>query len=299
MQTLPEIVQNDAAENVLPGISGKEVVWFFALFLATLFTTLLTGALQEGGDPFHSPGDYLMGIPFSFTLMSILLVHEMGHYLTSKRYGIKTSLPYFIPGLPFPLGIGTFGAFIKVRGPILWKGALMDIGAAGPIAGFVLAVIAVVIGIDRGAIVPDHEMRGTLQLGEPLIFSWLATLLGKGAREGYHLAIGPIGFAGWIGLFVTSLNLLPIGQLDGGHIVYALLGRKHRRVSIGMVILLIVMGVTGWGGWLIWAGIAMFFGIRHPPAIDEDMRLDARHRWIGWVSIILFVLTFTPTPFKI
>ncbi len=269
------------------------------LFLLTVFTTLLAGTYQEGGDPLRRPSDLARGIPFSFTLMSILFVHEMGHYITSKRYGVKTTLPYFIPGPWAPLGIGTFGAFIKMQSPILRKKALLDIGAAGPIAGFIVSIIAVAIGIYSSRLVPMGEREALLHLGDPLMFTFLGHFLGKTPPPGYDIALNSVGFAGWIGLFVTSLNLLPIGQLDGGHIAYALLGKKHRYLSIGMVLVLIFLGAIGWSGWFVWAILTSFLGLHHPPILDEEVPLGFRHRVIGWASIALFIVTFMPTPFKV
>ncbi len=269
------------------------------LFILTIFTTLLAGSYQEGGEPFRRPADLVKGIPFSFTLMSILFVHEMGHYVTSKYYGVKTTLPYFIPGPWAPFGIGTFGAFIRMRSPILRKNALLDIGAAGPIAGFVVSIFAVGIGLYSSKIVEIQEGNALLRLGDPLMFTFLAHFLGKVPPAGYDVALSSVAFAGWFGLFVTSMNLLPIGQLDGGHIAYALLGRKQRFLSIGMVAILIILGVIGWPGWYIWAILISFLGLQHPPTIDEDVPLDLKHQLIGWGSIVLFIVTFMPVPFKV
>ena len=269
------------------------------LFFLTLLTTVLAGTYQEGGDPWRHPSDLARGIPFSFTLMSILFIHEMGHYLTSKHYGVRTTPPYFIPGPWFPFGIGTFGAFIRMQSPILKKNALLDIGAAGPLAGFVVSIFAVGIGLHSSKIIQVEEGTALLRLGDPLMFSFLAGLLGKVPPPGYDVALNSVAFAGWIGLFVTSLNLLPIGQLDGGHIAYALLGRKQRFLSIGMVFFLIVLGTIGWTGWYIWAILTALLGIRHPPIIDEEARLDLKHQVVGWASIFLFVVTFMPVPFKV
>lgn len=283
--------------------AGEEEKTRFALpailFLITVFTTLLAGSYQEGGEPFRRPADLVKGIPFSFTLMSILFVHEMGHYVTSKYYGVKTTLPYFIPGPWAPFGIGTFGAFIRMRSPILRKNALLDIGAAGPIAGFVVSIFAVGVGLYSSRIVEIQEGNALLRLGDPLMFTFLAHFLGKVPPAGYDVALSSVAFAGWFGLFVTSMNLLPIGQLDGGHIAYALLGRKQRFLSIGMVATLIILGVIGWPGWYIWAILISFLGLQHPPTIDEDVPLDLKHQLIGWGSIALFIVTFMPVPFKV
>jgi membrane-associated protease RseP (regulator of RpoE activity) len=270
----------------------------FVLFFLTCITTLMAGSYQEGGNPIQNPADLVWGIPFAFTLMLILFVHEMGHYLTSKKYGVETSLPYFIPGPWFPYGIGTFGAFIRMRSPIMKKQALLDIGAAGPFAGFVIAIIAVGIGVSSSEIIPV-EAAGSLQLSYPLMFSWIVALMGKVPADGFILDFTSVAFAGWIGLFVTSLNLLPIGQLDGGHIAYALLGKKQRFLSIGMIVFLFILGTQGWKGWYLWAVMATFLGIYHPPTLDEDVPLDLKHRLFGLASLLLFIVTFMPVPIRV
>lgn len=281
--------------------TGGKAAWLpVALFLLTGLTTLLAGAYQEGRDPFQRPADLIYGLPFSFTLMSILLCHEMGHYVASKRYGVQTTLPYFIPGPWPPFGlIGTFGAFIRIKSPILVKNALIDIGAAGPIAGFVVAVIAVGVGLQTSEIVPIKPGAFGLQLGDSLAFSLIARLLGKVPPEGYDIVLNPVAFAGWIGFFVTALNLLPIGQLDGGHVAYAMFGRRHRQISVAMVVALFVLGMVGWSGWYVWGALTAVLGIHHPPLVDEDIPFDRKHLLVGWGSVLLFVLTFTPVPFKV
>jgi len=271
----------------------------FLLFFLTCLTTLLTGSYQEGGDPFSNPSDLLLGVPFSLTLMLILFVHEMGHYITSKGYGVKTSLPYFIPGPWFPYGIGTFGAFIQIRSPILQKRALLDIGAAGPFSGFIVAIAAIIVGIPSSNIVPIDKGIALIRLGDPLIFSWIVSLVGMVPPEGFDLSLNAVAYAGWIGLFVTSLNLLPIGQLDGGHIAYALLGKKQKILSWCMVLVLVILGRYGWSGWYIWAVMTVLLGVRHPSTLDEDIPLDWKHRLRGIASMALFIVTFIPVPLQV
>lgn len=269
-----------------------------ALFVATLGTTLLAGALMDGANPFVRPSELARGIPFSLTLMAILLTHEMGHYITSRHYGVKASLPYFIPAPPILFMIGTFGAFINMRSPILRRGPLLEIGAMGPIAGFVVAVVAVVAGLLQSTIQPADSLQG-MKLGSPLLLEGLGALLVDTPAEGYDLVLHPVAFAGWIGLFVTALNLLPIGQLDGGHITYALFGRRHRTISIAAVLGLAILGVVSWPGWLVWGILGAVLGLRHPPVIDQDLPLTRRQRAIAWASVAIFVLTFTPVPFAV
>lgn len=269
-----------------------------ALFIATLGTTLLAGALMDGANPFVRPAELARGIPFSLTLMAILLTHEMGHYITSRHYGVKASLPYFIPAPPILFMIGTFGAFINMRSPIVRRGPLLEIGAMGPIAGFVVAVVAVVAGLLQSSVQPADSLDG-MKLGSPLLLEGLGALLVDTPGEGYDLVLHPVAFAGWIGLFVTALNLLPIGQLDGGHITYALFGRRHKAISIAAVLGLAVLGVVGWPGWLVWGILGAALGLRHPPVIDQDLPLTRRQRAIAWTSVAIFVVTFTPVPFSV
>jgi membrane-associated protease RseP (regulator of RpoE activity) len=160
-----------------------------------------------------------------------------------------------------------------------------------------MSVLAVVIGLQSSRIVEMEAGRSLFRLGDPLIFTAIASVLGKIPPTGFDIALNSVAFAGWIGFFVTSLNLLPIGQLDGGHIAYALLGQKQRYVSIAMVLVLIVLGTTGWTGWLVWAILTAALGVRHPPTMDEAAPLDFKHKLVGWASLVLFIITFMPTPF--
>lgn len=265
------------------------------LFVATILTTLLAGALMRGANPLQDPGSLALGIPFSFTLMAILLTHEMGHYLTARWYGVPASLPYFIPAPPIPFIIGTFGAFIRMESSVMTRKATLEIGAAGPLAGFVVAVIAVAVGLQLSEIVPVINAQG-VRLGSPLVFIWISDYL-MVVPEGHDVLLHPVAFAGWIGLFVTALNLIPIGQLDGGHVVFALFGRHHRRISIAMVVVLAAIGLTSWPGWLFWAFLTAMMGVGHPPMAGPQTRLERRQHIIGWASLALFILTFTPNPF--
>lgn len=289
--SMTEVAPFEVSDGVL---APKRFPWVnLLLFLATIFTTLLAGTLQQGVNIFQNPSGLVRGIPFSFTLLAILLTHEMGHYLTSRYHGVGATLPYFIPA---PSIIGTFGAFIRMTSPILNKRALLDIGASGPIAGFVVAIVAVAVGLHYSAVVETQTLEG-MKLGTPLIFSFISELMIGSIPEGSDVLLHPIAFAGWIGMFVTALNLIPIGQLDGGHVVYAVLGQRHRIVSLVMIPILVLLGVYGWPGWLLWAFLPLIFGINHPPVVDSDSPLDPTRQIIGWVSLLIFILTFTPTPF--
>jgi membrane-associated protease RseP (regulator of RpoE activity) len=265
------------------------------LFIATFITTLLAGALLNGVIPWEQPEKIYLGLPFSLTLLLILLTHELSHYFMSRRHNVSATLPYFIPA---PSIIGTFGAVIKMKPPIPDRRSLIDIGASGPIAGFIVAVIAAVIGLSLSEAKPTGELQGGLAFGTSILFDFLSKLILNVDPEKYDILLHPIAFAGWIGLLVTSLNLLPIGQLDGGHITYALLGEKHEWISKGMIPVLIILGLLFWLGWIVWAIIMIFLGYRHPPVMYPWIQLDRKRRIVGWIALAIFILTFTPTPVK-
>lgn len=264
------------------------------LFFLTLLTTTLAGALQEGVNPLKNPEMIYKGIPFSFSLMGILLAHELGHYLMARRYGLNVTLPYFIPAPSF---IGTFGAFIHMRSPVRDRRMLLDVGAAGPLIGLAVAIPFLILGLKLSEVKIVQDQMGT-GLGSSLILSFLTWLIIGALPEGYDVIIHPVGFAGWIGLLVTSLNLLPIGQLDGGHVAYALWGEKQNRMSKYVFLGLLVLGFLGWPGWLFWAILLFIMGFRHPPLIEWWVPLDPRRRFIGRITIAIFFLTFIPVPFK-
>ncbi len=267
------------------------------LFILTFLSMLVAGALfQKGVDIFHEPGRIVEGLPFALTLMGILLSHELSHYFTSRRHHTKATLPYFIPA---PSVIGTFGAFIKMKSPIITRKALIDIGASGPIAGFVLSVIAAVAGLHYSSVVPVSETAGGLRLGDSILFSLLTRVVIGTPPDAYDILLHPVAFAGWIGLFVTSLNLIPIGQLDGGHIAYAFLRERHRVLSIALVVILLILGLFFWEIWAVWGALMVVLGLRHPPVIYWEVPLDRKRRFIGAVTLVIFVITFMPSPFTI
>lgn len=204
------------------------------LFIMTIFTTLFAGALQQGINLFKEPMRLWEGYPFSISIMTILLGHEMGHYFASKAHRTKATLPYFIPA---PSIIGTFGAFIKMKSPILTRKALIDIGATGPIVGFILSLIACIIGLKMSKIIPLTYGEDVFMLGDSILFSLLVKFTLGNIPAGQDVLLHSVAFAGWIGLFVTSMNLLPVGQLDGGHIAYALFGKWHFYISRTMLFL--------------------------------------------------------------
>jgi membrane-associated protease RseP (regulator of RpoE activity) len=267
------------------------------LLCATIVTTTIAGAFWAGVDLTAHPLQIYRGFLFSLPLLVILGVHEMGHYLTSRRWGVRATLPYFIPA---PSLIGTFGAFIKMKSPMPNKRALVEIGAAGPIAGFVVAVIVSMIGIKMSTAVPASEVKAGLSLGEPLIFSIICRVTLGQLPSGYQVILHPIASAGWLGFFVTALNLLPIGQLDGGHISYALFERKHMLIGRLTLLVLLALGIVSrWLGWFVFAVfVRLLLGMKHPPPVDPYVPLDERGRKIGWFALLLFILSFTPLPFK-
>jgi membrane-associated protease RseP (regulator of RpoE activity) len=269
------------------------------LLLATVVTTVIAGALQQGVNPLETPELLYKGIPFSFTLLLILGTHEMGHYLVSRRHHLDVTLPYFIPAPPIPFIIGTFGAFIRIRSPIRDKRALLDVGCSGPLIGVLVTIPVILLGLKLSTVTVMGGSGETLTLGEPLLFkllSWLA--LGPMTPE-QNVILHPVAFAGWIGLLVTALNLLPVGQLDGGHVAYALFPEYHRYISLGVIGLLVVCGVVFWHGWLLWAVLLVFLGWRHPPPYQFWVPLDRRRRVLGIITIVVFGLTFSPAPFVI
>lgn len=266
------------------------------LFLLTFLSTLAVGALNLGVDIIKDPVEIYKGLPFSATLLFILLAHEFSHYIASKKNGVQATLPYFIPA---PTLFGTLGAFIKMKSPINTRNALMDIGASGPIAGFIVAVIATIIGLSFSKILPVNKVEGMITLGDSLLFKGLTRLIVGSVTDGYDVILHPVAFAGWIGLFVTALNLIPIGQLDGGHIVYALIGEHHSKLSKALIGVMIGLGLLLWEGWLVWAVLLIILGSKHPPIIYSEVPLDQKRKRIGWFAVFIFILTFIPVPITI
>ena len=271
-----------------------------ALFLVTLVTTSMAGAFQQGANPFSDPKTIFLGLPFSATLMSILLFHEMGHYVLARVHGIHATLPYFIPAPPFVVLVGTFGAFIRMKSSPANRRALFDVGAAGPWAGVVLAIPAAILGLSLSEVRPLNPFdEGGIILGDSFLFSALTRLvLGVSANE-VSIVLHPIALAGWFGLFVTFLNLLPVGQLDGGHVTYSLFGYWHRWISRGSLIAILLLGFHGWVGWFLWVVLLSMLGVDHPPTLDLSSSLDPRRKLYGWCTIALFILTFMPVPISL
>jgi membrane-associated protease RseP (regulator of RpoE activity) len=258
-----------------------------ALFVLTVASTFLVGL-----------GDGIAGaFWYSGGIMTILLAHEMGHYLMARKYGIPATLPFFIP-MPFS-PFGTMGAVIKMSGTIPDRRALMDVGAAGPLAGMVFIVPSIVVGLMKSKIVPlagiaDHS----LSLGDSLLFTLLARISVGPVPEGHDILLHPLAFAGWVGLLVTALNLLPIGQLDGGHISYSLFRGKSKVVSRIFYWILIGVCLFLYAGWALLVVILTVIR-RHPPTWDDSLPLGRRRIVTGWMALAVFLLAFTPVPFGI
>ncbi len=285
----------------LPPIPRRELLRSLFLFLLTAVSSFLTGGLQAQQD---ATGDLVIGIhvlaglKLAGALLAILLSHEMGHYVACRYYRVDASLPYFIP---FPLGLaGTLGAFIRIRAPIPQRRALFDIGIAGPLAGFVVCLPVLVLGALEGVWAPlVNGGEGPGYLGEPLLFNWVVALLRGPTPEGMTLSIGPLGMAAWFGLFVTALNMMPVGQLDGGHVTYALWPRWALAISrAGIVVCLALLYLRP--SWLLWAVLLLLLGRRpHPPTLYDREPVGRGRLLLGLFGFAVFAVCFTPSPFMV
>jgi Zn-dependent protease len=286
--------------------------WLYGLFLLlTLFSTMVVGARMDFYFQRHQPvfslnddslslfplswivshpANLLLGLPFSLTLMFILFAHEMGHYLYARHYRVYVTPPFFVP---FPSLIGTLGAFIRIKSPIPSRAALFDIGIAGPIAGFIPACIAVVAGLLLSHPIA-HSSASELQLGFPLAFYLVANLLHMGVPLS-GLSLHPIAAAAWVGLFATALNLLPGGQLDGGHIIFSITPRMHRWISLLTVFALVPLGKYMWTGWFLWA-VLLAVTARHP-RVPRYPEVTGGRRALAACAALMLILSFTPAPF--
>jgi membrane-associated protease RseP (regulator of RpoE activity) len=293
----------------LPEFRTRERYWLHSLLFAlTLLTTTVVGAAMQSDFNHNIPFDVerafdlyswiwrhplslLHGLPFSLTLMTILLAHEFGHYLAAMYHRVDASLPYFLPS-PF---LGTFGAFIKVRSPIYSKRVLFDIGVSGPIAGFVFVLPALAIGLAFSKVIPGIVHQGSLQFGVPGLERLLELLIFPGAASA-DIYLHPVARAAWVGMFTTALNLLPIGQLDGGHILYSFFPQRHRLVSRLVALALLPLGCL-WLGWLLW-GLGMLWLGRHHPMIFDNTDLGAGRRQLALAALIVFILCFMVIPLR-
>ena len=270
-----------------------------ALFLLTAASVFFVGGLRAVEVPGRGALfaiDPSAGARLAIGLLVILVAHEMGHYVTARLYGVDVTLPFF---LPFPVPgmslVGTLGAFIRIRSPIPHRRALFDIGVAGPLAGFLVCLPVLWLGIREATVQPLAQDAEGLFLGEPLIFRWLTHLIHGPVPADHTLLMGPLGLAAWFGLLVTALNLMPIGQLDGGHVTYALLrDRAHgiSRIASWICVALVYFGPS----WILWAILMRVLGRRHPPTLDDHAPVGRARVVVGVLSLVVFVLCFVPDP---
>ncbi len=321
----PDGVEVTLARRIRP--RSRERWWLHLLLLAlTLLTATIAGAVLVDGDPLRmrdanfagtaipvptrlTPLTVAPGLWFSVPLLLILGAHELGHYAMARRHGMDVSPPYFVPAPWMVSVIGTFGAFIRLRSPLLNRTVLLDVGAAGPIVSFLLSIPAVALGLawSRTVADPPAWAQGVriglavddqlLLMGEPAIFTLLRALSPVG--DAALVALHPLAFAGWLGFFFTALNLFPVSQLDGGHVVFALSRRWHQLVGVLTVALLLALSWL-WVGWMVWAVLVMVIGrgrLAHPPVFDAEFRLSPMRRAVAWACIAIFFLTLAPMPF--
>ncbi len=299
----PPVFEDLTGQLVRP----RERYWLhILLFLLTLLSTTIVGAamqldfdrnvafdiehsLDMYGWAWQRPALLLQGLPFSLTLLAILMAHELGHYLTALYYGLDASPPYFMPS---PI-LGTFGAFIRVRSQIYSKLVLFDIGVSGPVAGFVVLLPALAIGLAYSKVIPGIAHQGPVQFGVPLLQWLLERAIFPGTHSG-DICLHPVARAAWVGMFATAMNLLPVGQLDGGHILYSFFPNQHRTISKLVCLLILPLGFF-WPGWVLWALLLLWLGRRHPVVYDTTP-LGPGRRQLGYLALALFILCFIYAP---
>jgi membrane-associated protease RseP (regulator of RpoE activity) len=291
----------------------RDRVWLHAvLFVLTVVSTTAVGALhyyafQVGFSPSDnlpapevaSLAFYLPGLWYSGTVLAILGLHEMGHYVACRYYRVDATLPYFLPA-PLPL-TGTLGAFIRIRQRIPSKIALFDIGLSGPIAGFLVALPALFLGLAMSAVERVPEDFNGFELGEPLLFRAAAWLVWGDLADGLSINMHPMAFASWFGLLATALNLFPMGQLDGGHVAYAVLGRRSSLITIGMVVVAVGLTVvsTSWLAWtVLMLVMLLLMGPHHPPTLDDHTPLDRTRLILALIGLVMLIVCFTPAPIE-
>jgi membrane-associated protease RseP (regulator of RpoE activity) len=296
------------AERVRPRFAQR--YWLhFVLLVTTVFTTCLVGARMQ--QSFHSnlplgvedvwdafvsgwrnPAALVGGLPFSLTLLTILMAHELGHFVTCMYYRLDASLPYFLPA---PVLTGTFGAFIRIRAPIYYKRVLFDVAVGGPLAGFLFLLPALAIGVAYSKVIPGIANEGSFHFGTPLLL-WL---IEKAIFPGVAVAdiyLHPVARAAWVGLLATGWNLLPIGQLDGGHVLYSVAGNRHRALTWVFLGALVVLGIFFWRWWFFWV-LLLYFGRKHPTIVDDEA-LGPDRKKLAWLMLLIFILCFTPAPIR-
>jgi Zn-dependent protease len=281
------------------------------LFFLTLLTSLVAGAhfaaayarnqaasfdalFQTFPVAYHQPSLLLSGLPFAVTLLTILLAHELGHYFACRHHHIHSSYPFFIPA---PTLIGTFGAFILIRSPIRSSKALFDVGASGPLVGFLFALPPLAYGVLHARVIPAFALdpNADVVFGVPLILKLMTAIVQPNAHAS-DLLLHPVGRAAWVGLFATALNLLPVGQLDGGHIVRSVSPRAHRWISLVLPLALVPLGIFLWKGWLIWAIILLCLRFFRMAPIYDPTPLDPNRRFGAFLALVVFLLCFMASP---
>ena len=298
------------------------------LFLAALGSAIVAGGFlagidvldtrfaQIGGSWFPVPtrvrvAELTAGLPFALTFVGILLGHELGHYFAARRHRVPVSLPYFIPFPPYFSLVGTLGAFIRIRGLIPCRAVLFDIGIWGPAVSFLLSVPVLLIGLRLSEVLPGgegglypflvHFLTEPVWIGSSALLQASAALTVPGFESGQAVLLHPLAFAGWLGIFVTALNLLPLGQLDGGHILYALAGSRQRAVAQAFLLLMVPLGFIWWGWWL-WGGVVLLIGrgrVAHPPVANEEAPLGRGRAILAWASFALLLISFSPAPLRL
>ncbi len=306
-----EATRSDPRINVILLIVTIASTVFAGVLLYAATSPLAQRLLSRVNDPIQAilviirnPALWIIGVPYALTLLTILGVHEMGHYVMARRHKADVTLPYFIP---MPIGLGTMGAVIRLKSPIKNRRQLFDIGVAGPLAGLAVAVPLLIIGLSLSPVEFVGRAIPGGQEGNSILYL-LLKLLTKGQilpSHGYDVMLNAIAFPAWFGLIVTMINLLPIGQLDGGHVIFSMFGRLQWKIAMVAEVILLVLGVylaitTGQflNVWLLWAVLVQIFGLRHPPPLDDLTPLDRKRQAIGWVTIAIFFLIFTPLPFS-
>jgi membrane-associated protease RseP (regulator of RpoE activity) len=278
-------------EAQIPDHSKERYAVNILLFMATLASTTFVGATDMGS----VEAALVSGLPYSITLMAILLVHEFGHYFAARSFGVRSTLPYFIP---FPSLVGTMGAVIKTKSPIPHRRALFYIGIMGPMPGFILSLAAVVVGIYLSDVRPFRAgSEGGFILGSSFLVAMIIKIIHGGIPAGYQIFLSPCARAGWFGFLITSLNLMPIGQLDGSHILYALVGGKQLFFGWVSLVILIVLSFI-WEGWIVWIIMTLVLLMVGHPEVPPGKGLSGMEKVLGWVCMVILFLTFVPVPIE-
>jgi len=314
------------ALHVIAGVAAKRpsnywvnIALFVVTFISTLFVGMQSsdsGAVLRSASDLLLPQNLIRGWPFAVTLLGILTAHEFGHYFAARYHKVAVTLPYF---LPMPFGFGTLGAFIRLKEPVPDRRKLFDIGVAGPLAGLILAIPLLFYGLHTSPMMVPPSSEGSFVEGNSILYYFAKIIVfGKALPNPItheDVMMNQVNFAAWIGLLVTALNLLPVGQLDGGHTVFALFGEKARYfnlVTVGLMAVFALAGLAplqqlapwlaniGFEGWFVWLIlIFLVIGPFHPPALDDVTRLDSKRRWLGYLVILIFVLIFVPVPMRV